>query len=76
MVSGRLLLLNFLTAPMLKLKFRPRNPSLIIDPQQNKKQLVTTPERNLDPAQKNNIHGLMAQLFTALADDGGIGGNA
>jgi hypothetical protein len=76
MVSGRLLLLNFLTAPMLKLKFRPRNPSLIIDPQQNKKQLVTTPERNLDPAQKNNIHGPTARLFTALADDGGIGGNA
>ncbi|WP_157222700.1 hypothetical protein [Pseudomonas sp. GM74] len=67
MVSGRLLLLNFLTAPMLKLKFRPRNPSLIIDPQQNKKQLVTTPERNLDPAQKNNIHGPTTQLVSAGA---------
>jgi hypothetical protein len=61
---------------MLKLKFRPRNPSLIIQPQQNKKTAGYNTRTHLDPAQKNNIHGPTARLITALADDGGIGGNA
>jgi len=62
---------------MFKLKFRLAQPLADNRATAEQQNSWFHPERNLDPAQKNNIHGPTDSLTdSAIAGDGGIGGNA
>jgi hypothetical protein len=50
---------------MFKLKFHPTQPLADNRATAEQKNSWFHPERNLDPAQKNNIHGPTASLMTA-----------
>jgi hypothetical protein len=61
---------------MLKLKFRSRNLSLIIDAQQNKKTAGYIPERISILPKKIISMADGTAVYSVSAGDGGLGGNA